>query len=67
MMDAGVERLGIPGYMNLVETNSAVASSCVSENVCATNFPSPATLAASFNRSLWHKKGEVPLNVSALE
>ena len=58
-MDHGVPRLGIPTYMNLVEANSAVASACVAENVCATSFPGPTNLAATFNRSLWHHKGEV--------
>ena len=31
MMDSGVLRLGIPTYMHLVETNSAVASACLKE------------------------------------
>ena len=58
-MDGGVSRLGIPTYMNLVETNTAVAAACVAENVCATNFPGPANLAGTFNRTLWRNKGEV--------
>ncbi len=58
-MDAGVVRLGIPPYMHLVETNTAVASACLSENKCATEFPGPTGLAASFNRSMWRLKGEV--------
>jgi beta-D-xylosidase 4 len=45
--------------MNLVEANTAVNSACYAENVCATNFPSPAGLAASFNASLWRTKGAV--------
>eukprot|EP00697_Spironema_sp_BW2_P017465 gnl/Spiro4/9155_TR4822_c0_g1_i1.p1 gnl/Spiro4/9155_TR4822_c0_g1~~gnl/Spiro4/9155_TR4822_c0_g1_i1.p1 ORF type:complete len:824 (-),score=178.02 gnl/Spiro4/9155_TR4822_c0_g1_i1:109-2538(-) len=57
MMDSGVLRLGIPAYMNLVETNTAVASACIKPGVCATNFPGPANLAASFNRTLWRAKG----------
>lgn len=78
-MTAGVPRLGIPSYMQIVETNSAVASSCYGPFQCATEFPyvlilvlccvavgcyvsslhhrSPALLAASFNRTLWHTKG----------
>ena len=59
MMDAGVLRLGIPSYMHLVETNTAVASACLALNKCATEFPGPTGLGASFNRTLWHVKGEV--------
>lgn len=66
MMDYGVERLGIPTYLNLLETNSAVSAACVSENVCATNFPSPAAMAASFNRTLWHQKGEVSFSCQSV-
>jgi beta-glucosidase-like glycosyl hydrolase len=58
-MDAGVLRLGVPPYMHLVETNTAVASSCIKEGVCATNWPGPTGLGASFNRSLWTFKGNV--------
>lgn len=58
-MDGGVLRLGIPHYVNLVETNSDVDSSCLADNKCATEFPGPMNLAATFNRSLWQQKGEV--------
>jgi beta-glucosidase-like glycosyl hydrolase len=58
-MDSGVLRLGIPTYLHLVETNSAVASQCVSPSVCATEFPAPACLAASFNRTVWAIKGKI--------
>jgi len=34
-MDAGVKRLGIPNYVNLVETNSAVDSACLENMKCA--------------------------------
>ena len=34
-MDAGVKRLGIPNYLNLVETNSAVDSACLGKEKCA--------------------------------
>eukprot|EP00005_Dracoamoeba_jomungandri_P000876 CAMPEP_0174251866 /NCGR_PEP_ID=MMETSP0439-20130205/1559_1 /TAXON_ID=0 /ORGANISM="Stereomyxa ramosa, Strain Chinc5" /LENGTH=746 /DNA_ID=CAMNT_0015332303 /DNA_START=231 /DNA_END=2471 /DNA_ORIENTATION=- len=57
-MDSGIPRLGIPHYMNLVETNTAVAAACLEPGKCATNFPGPGGLAASFNRTLWHLKGE---------
>eukprot|EP00026_Physarum_polycephalum_P000650 Phypoly_transcript_00651.p1 GENE.Phypoly_transcript_00651~~Phypoly_transcript_00651.p1 ORF type:complete len:873 (+),score=93.35 Phypoly_transcript_00651:1602-4220(+) len=58
-MTNGIERLGIPDYMQIVETNSAVASACVAPFVCATEFAAPANLAASFNRSIWYNKGQV--------
>eukprot|EP00008_Paramoeba_atlantica_P009980 CAMPEP_0201481994 /NCGR_PEP_ID=MMETSP0151_2-20130828/6242_1 /ASSEMBLY_ACC=CAM_ASM_000257 /TAXON_ID=200890 /ORGANISM="Paramoeba atlantica, Strain 621/1 / CCAP 1560/9" /LENGTH=701 /DNA_ID=CAMNT_0047864447 /DNA_START=732 /DNA_END=2837 /DNA_ORIENTATION=+ len=58
-MDAGASRLGIPPNLNLVETNSAVSSVCLGRNKCPTEFPAPACLAASFNRSVWHYKGTV--------
>eukprot|EP00727_Mastigamoeba_balamuthi_P010649 m51a1_g6206 hypothetical protein (850) ;mRNA; f:140331-144109 len=58
-VDHGVGRLGVPAYMHLVETNTAVASACVAQGKCATTFAAPAMLAASFNRSLWRAKGAV--------
>ena len=42
-----------------METNTGVSTKCIAEGKCATTFPSPAVLAASFNRSLWHLKGEI--------
>ena len=59
LVDAGVPRLGIPKYMWLDETNTGIASGCAAANRCATTFSSPAGLAASFNRSVWRRKGEV--------
>jgi beta-D-xylosidase 4 len=58
MMGHGVQRLGIPPYMHLVETNTAVASTCLGPLKCAQNYPGPTGLGATFNRSLWYKKGE---------
>ena len=58
MMDQGVPRLGIPPYMHLVEANTAIASHCLGPNKCAQNYPGPTGLGATFNRSLWYKKGE---------
>jgi beta-D-xylosidase 4 len=58
-MDAGVARLGIPGYTHLVEDNSGAGSECAAPGRCATNFPGPTGMAASFNRSLWRLKGEI--------
>ena len=57
MMSAGCLRLGIPSYMHLVETNTAVASRCYGPNKCSTNYPGPTGLGATFNRSLWYAKG----------
>ena len=58
MMDHGVPRLGVPPYMHLVETNTAVASACLADGKCSTNYPGPTGLGATFNRSLWRMKGE---------
>jgi beta-glucosidase-like glycosyl hydrolase len=57
-LDYGVTRLGIPPYLHLVETNTAVASACLGDK-CATTFSGPTGLAASFNRTMWATKGEV--------
>jgi len=57
-MDHGVPRLGIPPYMHLVETNTAVASACLGPEKCSVNYPGPTGLGATFNRSLWYMKGE---------
>lgn len=58
-LDHGVKRFGIPPYLHLIETNTAAASMCVGPDKCATTFAAPASLAASFNASLWRAKGEV--------
>ena len=52
-MDGGVLRLGIPRYLNLVETNSDVDSNCLADFKCATEFPGPMNMGATFNRDLW--------------
>jgi len=57
--DFGVPRLGIPSYTHLMEVNTAVASSCVAQDHCVTTFAAPATLAATFNSTVWRRKGEV--------
>ena len=36
-----------------------MAAQCLGPNQCATVFPGPTGLGASFNRDLWTKKGEV--------
>jgi beta-D-xylosidase 4 len=55
----GVERLDVPNYMWLVETNTAVAASCIGPNKCAVVFNGPLGLGASFNRSVWEEKGRL--------
>ena len=54
----GVPRLDVPQYMWLVETNTGVNSACYGQGKCATTFPGPMGMAASFNRSAWRLKGE---------
>lgn len=58
-LDYGVPRLGIPPYLHLVETNTAVAAACIGDGKCATTFSGPTGLGASFNRTMWKTKGEV--------
>lgn len=48
----------IAALSRCTETNTGVSSVCLQEGRCATTFPSPASLASSFNRSLWRRKGE---------
>lgn len=55
----GAAHVGFPPYMWLVETNTAVASACISETKCATEFSGPLTMGASFNRTAWRLKGAV--------
>ena len=56
---SGVMRLGVPQWMWLVETNTGVNSACYARDTCATTFPGPMGMGASFNRSLWRQKGSV--------
>eukprot|EP01046_Picozoa_sp_COSAG06_P026049 COSAG06_NODE_2221_length_7313_cov_6.831577_2_plen_395_part_00 len=56
-VDGGIPWLDIPAYTWSTETNTGVSTGCLREGKCATTFPSPAALAASFNRSLWRSKG----------
>ncbi|GMH47864.1 hypothetical protein TL16_g00169 [Triparma laevis f. inornata] len=55
----GIERLGLPEYTWLIETNTNVASACLDELTCATCFIGPMGMGSSFNRTNWQKKGEV--------
>ena len=57
MMSAGCLRLGIPSYMHLVETNTAVASRCLRPGKCSVNYPGPTGLGAAMNKTLWFNKG----------
>jgi beta-D-xylosidase 4 len=54
-----IPRIGFPDYMWLVETNTAVASACISPGKCATQFSGPLSMGASFNRTSWYLKGSV--------
>lgn len=56
---SNVSRVGLPDYMWLIETNTAVASACIAPNKCATEFAGPLSMAASFNRTSWYLKGSV--------
>ncbi len=55
----GIPRIELPPYGWLVECNTGVASKCIGPNQCATTFPGPTGLGASFDRSLWAAKGQV--------
>jgi len=63
VIDGGVARYGIPNVTQLIEVTGAVSSDCYydSEGVgyCPTVFPSPLSMASTFNRSLWHLKGSI--------
>ncbi|EGD76642.1 hypothetical protein PTSG_07753 [Salpingoeca rosetta] len=70
-LDYGVKRLDIPPYLHLVETNTAVASACItSQDKCATTFIGSNGLGAAVNRVIstemrafnnlnWHRGGSV--------
>ena len=54
-----VDRLGVPQWMWLTETNTGVNSACMAKDRCSTTFSGPMGMAASFNRSSWRAKGSV--------
>ena len=56
---AGVARLGVPQWMWLVETNTGDNSACYAQDRCASTFPGPMAMGASFNKSSWRLKGSV--------
>mmetsp|Transcript_18741 Transcript_18741/g.36126 ORF Transcript_18741/g.36126 Transcript_18741/m.36126 type:complete len:757 (+) Transcript_18741:2-2272(+) len=59
MPSGAVPRLGLPSYTWLIETNTGVHSVCNTPGQCATIFPDPQCVGASFNRTLWKAKGKV--------
>ena len=54
-----VDRVGLPNYKWLTETNTLVNSPCLTPQRCPTTFVGPHGMAASFNRTLWTAKGDV--------
>jgi len=54
-----VDRVGLPQYTWLIETNTNVASACMEEGKCATCFVGPMAMGSSFNHSSWRAKGMV--------
>ncbi|GMH77927.1 hypothetical protein TL16_g07586 [Triparma laevis f. inornata] len=55
--DAAIPRLGIQ-RLPFGEALHGDVASCVDAGVCPTSFPHALSLAATFNRSLWHSIGE---------
>eukprot|EP00299_Pterocystis_sp_00344_P008133 c2962_g1_i1.p1 GENE.c2962_g1_i1~~c2962_g1_i1.p1 ORF type:complete len:853 (-),score=180.57 c2962_g1_i1:68-2626(-) len=55
----GADSIGLGPWMWLVETNTGVASACVAQGICASTFPGPVGLGATFNTSVWFNKGSV--------
>lgn len=55
----GIPRVELPPYGWLVECNTGVASQCLGPDKCATTFPGPTGLGASFDHELWAAKGQV--------
>jgi beta-glucosidase-like glycosyl hydrolase len=53
----GAPRLGLGQYMWLDETNTGASSACLGPGHCATTFPGPIGMGASFNRTSWNLKG----------
>ena len=54
-----VDRVGLPPFAYLLETNTAVATVCLEKGRCATVFPGPLGLGGSFNKTVWFQKGKV--------
>ena len=48
-----IDRLGLPMYKWLTETNTGVMAACIQTGRCPTTFIGPMGLAASFNSSSW--------------
>eukprot|EP00164_Ancoracysta_twista_P003087 GFYU01004121.1.p1 GENE.GFYU01004121.1~~GFYU01004121.1.p1 ORF type:complete len:789 (-),score=304.22 GFYU01004121.1:39-2405(-) len=58
-INKAIDRLGLPRFMWLVETNTGVNSNCYAEGKCATTFVGPLGMGASFNKTSWRQKGDV--------
>ena len=54
-----ISRLGIPEYDWGANCMHGVQSRCTKEGRCATSFPNPNALGATFNSSLWHDIGHI--------
>ncbi len=63
---SGISRIGLPEFMWLVEANSGIAAMCLAPGKCATTFPGPLGMGASFNRTLWRLKGSVSHTVKSI-
>ena len=59
LRDHGVQRLGIPAYVHLIEMNTQANSCCLKEGQCATTYAGPTGLGAAFNTTMWRMKGEL--------
>lgn len=54
-----IDRLGLPAFAYLLESNTEVAATCLGPERCATTFSGPLGLGGSFNRTVWRQKGTV--------
>ena len=55
--DSNISRLGIPEYDWGTNCVHGVQSRCAPGGPCATSFPNPNALGATFNRTLWKQMG----------
>ena len=54
-----VSRLGVPEYDWGANCIHGVQSRCDASGRCATSYPNPNHMGASFNRSIWRGMGEI--------
>ena len=59
LVDAGVPRLGIPPYKWGRESNSGPGGQCLPSGACPSQYPGNTGVVASFNRTVWRRKGEI--------